>query len=181
MNDRHLALLLSRKHFANEGERAQVVQTLKADSRNDAETVDRMVELIGELHARSADKKLKSWVQTDYQRSAYQLALPGGGDLQITVDKKVRYRDPKSGEKVAKLGRGLRALEIKIPDAYASLSESELRARGQNAIAEVRTLQRTVLAPSRIEKFGVDRGKCAAFSKVGAKSVDALKARAHWR
>jgi len=181
VNDRHLDLLLSGKRFANAGERAQIVQSLKADTRNDAETVDRMVGLLGEIHARSADKKLEPWIQTDYQRSAYQLSLPSGGDLQITVDRKVRYRDPKSGEKVGKLGRGLRALEIKIPDAYASLSEGELRARGLTAVAAVRDLQRTVLVPSRVEKFGVDRGKCAAFSKVGAKSAKALKARAHWR
>ncbi len=181
VNDRHLSLLLSKKRFTDGGERAQVVQSLKADSRNDAATVDHMVGLLGELHARSADGKLKAWVQTDYQRSAYQLALPGGGDLQITVDKKVRYRDPKDGDKVGKLGHGLRALEIKLPDAYASLSEGELRSRGLGAVAELRALQRTVLAPSRVEKFGVDRGKCAAFGKVGGKSVDKLKARAHFR
>jgi hypothetical protein len=181
VNDRHLDLLLSGKHFRNEGERTQVVQALKADTRNDASTVDRMVTLIGELHAASADKKLKAWVQTDYQRSAYQLALPGGGDLQITVDKKVRYRDPKDGDKVAKLGSGVRALEIKIPDAYASLSEPELRRRGLTAIAEVRALQRSVLAPSRVAKFGVDRGKCSAFGRVGGKAVEKLKARAHWQ
>jgi hypothetical protein len=140
-----------------------------------------MVGLFGELHARSGDKKLKAWVQTDYQRNAYQLTLPGGGDLQITVDKKVRYRDPRDGEKLGKLGRGVRALEIKIPEAYASLSESELRARGLTAIAEVRVLQRTVLSPNRVEKFGVDKGKCSAFSKIARHDAAKLKGRAHFK
>jgi hypothetical protein len=181
VNDSQLKLLLNRKRYADEPTRAAVVQTLKADSRNDAATVDRMVALLGALHDRHESKKLKPWVQTEYQRNAYLIPLPGGAEVQITVDKEVEYRDPRKGKVVGGLKPSWRAVEVKIPDAYARMSDPQLRAQGLGTVAEVRQLQRDVLTTHRVRQLEGGRGKCAAFSALAGKSAKTLKARDSWR
>jgi hypothetical protein len=181
INDRHLKLILNGKRFAEPATRSAVVATLKADARNDGQTVDRLVQLFGQLHQRSRDKKLSPWVSTSYQRTAYLIPLKAGSNIQVTVDAEVRYKDPRRGKTVKKMKRSWRAVEVKIPDAYAAMSDRELHANGLGLVAQVRQLKRNVLEANQLPRFGVNKGKCSAFSRLAPKRSRQLRSRARWR
>jgi hypothetical protein len=182
VNNNHLKLLLDRDTFNDPTTRHQVVQTLKADQRNDAETVDRMVGVLGGLHAHHKGRKLKPWIQTQYQRTAYMLPITGGGNVQVTVDRKVKFRKArKKGKVLERFDRSWRAVEVKIPDEYAAMSDGQLQSRGLGVVAGVRGLQRSILQRNQVKPLQSGRGKCAAFSRLSRHKARTLKARGHWR
>jgi len=180
VNNRHLKLMLNGKRFAEPTTRAAVVATLKADARNDSQTVDRFVQLFGQLHQRSRSKKLSPWVNTSYQRTAYQIPLKAG-NIQVTVDAEVRYNHPRSGKTIRRMKRSWRAVEVKIPDAYAAMTDQELQAKGLGLVAQERQLKRNVLEANQLSRFGINKGKCSAFSRLAPKRSRQLKGRARWR
>jgi hypothetical protein len=181
VNDRHLRLLLDGRRFSEAATREAVVTALKADTRNDPHTVDRFVQLFGQLHGRSKRNKLKPWINTRYQRTAYLIPLEGGGNIQVTVDARVKYRDPRSGKVVGKLKRRWRAVELKIPDAYAAMSDRQLQERGLGLVAQVRQLKRELLDAHQVDRFAPGRGKCNAFSRIEPKRADRLRSAGGWR
>jgi hypothetical protein len=181
VNNNHLALLLNRDAFDNPTTREAVVQTLKADKRNDPETVDRMLGVIDGLHQRHKGKKLKPWMQTQYERTAYMIPIAAGGNVQVTVDRKVKYRHPKKGKVLDRFKRSWRAVEVKIPDEYAAMTDSQLQQKGLGTVAGVRQLQRSILQRNQVKSLRTGRGKCAAFSRMKRHKARTLKARGHWR
>jgi len=79
--------------------------------------------------------------------------------------------------------RSWRAIEIKIPDDYARMTDQQLRQRGLHAVATVRQLQRRMIAPHQVDRLLLGRGKSNAFSRLAPKKARRLKRRfrARWR
>jgi len=181
INDRHLRLLLRRKSFNDPATRQTVLQTLKADTRNDPQVVDRMVAVLGGLHQQHKGKRLRPWVQTRYQREAYLIPIPSGGDVQITMDRDVSYRHPRKDKVVKRMSSKWRAVEVKIPEVYATMTDHQLRQGGLGMVAEIRQLQRSVLGAHQVKGLGVGKGKCSAFSRLAPHKASGLRHKEHWR
>jgi hypothetical protein len=182
VSQKHLGLLSNQKRVADLAQKDAMIKTMKADRRNDPQVVDRMVQIFEQLHLAKKGKRLKPWVTTRYQRKAFVIPLgEGRGDIQVTVDKKVQYRHPKSGKRMTRLKRAYRAVELKIPDAYARMSDRQLRDQGLGLVAEVRQLHRRVLGANQVPRLKPGKGKCSAFSRVAPERARVLKQKGRWR
>jgi hypothetical protein len=182
VSQQHLKLLTNQKRVSDLAVKDAMLKTMKADARNDPQVVDRVVSLFEQLHLSKKGKRLKPWVTTRYQRKAFLIPLgEGRGDIQVTVDKEVQYRHPKSGKLVGRLKPKYRALEVKIPDAYARMSDRQLRDQGLGMVADVRQLHKRLVAGHQVPGLKAGKGKCSAFSRVAPERAKTLRSRGRWR
>jgi hypothetical protein len=106
---------------------------------NDPDIVDQMLVVIGELQkarTRGENARFENWVQNvsnvQYERTAYQINLADihGTKIpvQITVDKNIDYKKPyQDGGVLAAFEPDHRVIEVKVPLAFAKMSDKEVK------------------------------------------------------
>ena len=120
---------------------------------NDPIELDEMVKRIGEIHrAGFSNERLAPAYQTLYQRTARKIKFDNF-EVQLTIDRDVRAKRYDATES-AGLPQDQRIVELKIPVAFAELSDQELTDRGLSELAQIRALYNN-LPP----QAGTERGQ----------------------
>ncbi|MNL05235.1 hypothetical protein D3C87_1258190 [compost metagenome] len=108
-------------------ERAEILSVLALDPINkDTAAVEEFLKLFTSLNPEGA----KSILDIIYARDAYQIKIPTLSgrplDIQITVDRSVNFKAPKTSDHLLQYPIGARVIEIKVPVSHANLDQIAL-------------------------------------------------------
>ena|GEM_PF-3831975 len=108
-------------------ERALILEVLKADPVNrDAAAVEEFIKLFTSLNPDGAT----SILDIVYARDAFQIKVPTKSgsalDIQITVDRSVKFKSPETSDHLLRYPSDARVIEIKVPVSHAALDAAAL-------------------------------------------------------
>jgi hypothetical protein len=130
-----------------------LTQANKTSQVNDPKELEEMIKRIGEIHkAGFSFEKLAPSYQTLYQRTARKIKFDNF-EVQLTMDRDVRVKQHESSE-VRSLSPESRIIELKIPVAFADLTDQELTEKGLSDLAQIRSLYNQL-----IPQPGTERGQ----------------------
>ena len=106
-------------------------EILAGNSRNDMKLVDYYEKLLKRIHAlEDTPSLLKPYVEIEYVRHAYRIQLTDKEgktiDLQVTIDNRVTYLDPETGQILGSYPADATVFEVKIPLSRVNLSDNDI-------------------------------------------------------
>lgn len=168
--DRDIKHLVSENFFSF---KSQIRSRLIALNPKKIEDVDKAMGFFEELYSNPRYRAERLFAQTEYQRESLSIKIPSAKnpdekiDVQITQDSNVHLTSLQDKMKYSPYDRSQTVLEIKVPVAYAELSDANIAE--YPALAQIREFVEKQNA-NHDQRFPLNRGKMSKIEKPRNKS-----------